>query len=65
LGVRLTTLLCIKIIVAKSKNVRSEWSDSRHTGETRQIWQKFQRKAMAQKVLFDNYNDGDDDEEDG
>jgi hypothetical protein len=42
----LKTLLCKKIIVAKSKEVKTGWSNSR------QVWQNLLRKAMAQKGLF-------------
>jgi hypothetical protein len=46
LDARLVTFLCKKIIVAKSKEVKIAWSNSR------QIWQNLLRKAKAQKELF-------------
>jgi hypothetical protein len=46
LDARLMTLLCKKIIVTKSKEAKSRWSNSR------QIWQNLLRKAMAQRGLF-------------
>jgi hypothetical protein len=51
LDARLTTLLCKRIIAAKSKEVKTGCSN------TRKIWQNFLRKAMAQ-------NDDDDDDDD-
>jgi hypothetical protein len=42
---RLTTLLCKKLTVAKSKELKPGWSN-------KQIWQDLLRKGMAQKGLF-------------
>jgi hypothetical protein len=46
LDARLTTLLYKKIIVSKSKEVKTGHSNSR------QIWQNLLRKAVGQKGLF-------------
>jgi hypothetical protein len=42
LDTRRTALLCKKIIVVRSKEVKARWCNSR------QSWQNFLRKAMAQ-----------------
>jgi hypothetical protein len=41
-------LFCKKIIVAKSKEVKTVWSNSRHITGIRQVWEKLLRRAMAQ-----------------
>jgi hypothetical protein len=53
LDTRLTSLLCKKIIVAKSKEEKTRWSNSR------QIWQNLLRTAMAKKGCFANDDDDD------
>jgi hypothetical protein len=58
LDARLKTLLFKKIIVAKSKEVKTGWSSSR------QIWQNLLRKAVAQNAYFADDDDDDDDDED-
>jgi hypothetical protein len=52
----LPSLLCKKIIFPKSKEVKSQWSNSR------QIWQNLLRKIMAQKRGCFASDDDDDDE---
>jgi hypothetical protein len=46
LDTRLMTLLCKKIIVMKSEELKTRWSN------LRQAEQNLPRKAMAQKGLF-------------
>jgi hypothetical protein len=57
---RLTTLLCKIKIVAKPKEVKTGWFNSRRN---RQVWQNLIRKAMVQKGSSANDDDDDDDEE--
>jgi hypothetical protein len=52
-------MLCKNITVAKSKEVKTGWSNSR------QIWQNLLRKIMAQKRCFANDDDDGDDDNDG
>jgi hypothetical protein len=51
LAVRLTALLCKSIMVVKSKEVKTGWSNSQ------QSWQNLLRKAMAQKEQSGNNED--------
>jgi hypothetical protein len=46
LDARLMAFLCKKVIVAKSRQVKTTWFNST------QVWQNLLRKAVAQKRLF-------------
>jgi hypothetical protein len=49
LDARLTTSLCKKITVAKSKEVKTGWCDSRWN---RPVWQNHLKKTVALKDCF-------------
>jgi hypothetical protein len=50
------TLLCKRITVPKSKEIKTRWSNLH-----RQVWQNLLQKAMAHKEEDDDDDDDDDD----
>jgi hypothetical protein len=61
LGAWLTTRLCIKKLLLRNPKMRIANGLIHDTVENSQIGKNLSWKATAQKVLFDNYYDDDDD----